>query len=394
MTGINHTKTLGILGLTLALLTACESDEQVKSQDERGGRQRRGPAGGRTWGAGGAGGAAAAIPVKAEPVIRKDLLAYLETYARLEAERRVTVFARTTGLVERLMVEEGDAVRASQVLVELDQEEASLQLRKAQVANSEAKANFERIQNLHQNNMVNQVEFEATRSSYENTRIGTEEAELNLAHTTIRAPIAGVITQRLVELGDLVRGNQEIFVVADLDLLLARVFVPERSMYLVHPQQAAMISVEALPGHRFDARVRMVSPEVTATSGTVKVTLEVPAGNRLKPGMFATVRLITDRHLQTLVIPKKALVLETEEDDVLVVVDSKVQRASVELGLIEGDYVEVLAGVDEGDMLVTVGHDGLKDGTSVRVVGLETAMKAGTDSTITRRQRPNRGENP
>ncbi len=372
---------LGIAGFTLAILSACADDEQGSDQHRRG-RERGGSR------------PAAAIPVKAEPVVRGDLLAHLETYARLEAERRVTVLSRTTGLVERLRVEEGDAVRAGQVLVELNQEEASLQLRQAQAANSEAKANFERIRNLHQSNMVSQVEFEATRLSYENTRIGTEEAELNLAHTTIRAPMAGVITQRLVELGDLVRGNQEIFVVADLDLLLARVFVPERSMYQVHPGQAATISVEALPGQSFDASVRMVSPEVTPASGTIKVTLEVAAGDRLKPGMFSTVRLITDRHPQTLVIPKKALVLETEEDDVFVVVDSKVRRASVELGLIEGDRVEVLAGVDEGDMLVTVGHDGLKEGSSVRIVGLATEMTEQADSTRVRRRRPGRGERP
>ena len=363
------------VGLALAFLAACDGDDQAAGQSDSGG-QRSGPGGSR---------AAAAIPVRAEPVVRQDLFAYLETYARLEAERQVAVLSRTTGLVERLRMEEGDSVRLGQILVELDPEEADLRLRQSRAQYDEASASFERFQDLHDNKMVSQAEFETARLRFENSKINVEEAEINLAHTTIRAPMGGVITRRLVEVGDLVRGNQEICVVADLDLLLARVFIPERRIYQVRSGQAATIGVEALPGRSFDARIRMISPEVIAESGTVKVTLEVPANGLLKPGMFATVRLITGRHPQTLVIPKRALVLETEEDDVFAVVDSKVRRVTVELGLIEGGQVEVLSGVTEGDMLVTVGHDGLKDGTAVRIVGLETADSTATasdDSTV------------
>ena len=323
------------------------------------------------------------------------MLAYLETYARLEAERQVTTLARTTGLVKRLLVEEGDAVTAGQVLVELDQEEASLRSRQAQATYQEAKANFERFRNLHQSNMVSQTEFEAARLRYESTKVSLEEADIGLAHTTIQAPMGGVITSRMVELGDLVRTNQELFVVADLDLLLARIFIPERRMYQVRPGQDATISVEAVPGQSFEARIRRIGPEVIAESGTFKVTLAVKANGLLKPGMFATVRLITDRHLQTLVIPKTALVLETEGDDVFAIVDSLVQRLPVELGLIEGNQVEVLSGVVEGDMLVTVGHDGLKEGAAVRSVGVEADRSAAVDDSADAGQRQrSRGKRP
>ena len=163
-------------------------------------------------------------------------------------------------------------------------------------------------------------------------------------------------------------------------------------MYQVKPGQRATISVEALPDQTFEGQIRMISPEVMPESGTVKVTLEVPADGLLRPGMFATVRLITDRHPQTLVIPKRALVLETEDDDVFKIVDSKVQLVQVEIGLAQGDRVEVLAGLEIGDLLVTVGHDGLKDGTAVRVVGQKTVAASASDSLV---QRPaHRGDSP
>lgn len=376
-----------LLATALSLCLGCGEEEG--GTNATAGRSGRG--GG--YGPGGGRGPAAAIPVRAEPVAREDIHAYMETYARLEAERQVSVLARATGLVQQLSVEEGDSVMEGQLLVELDRAQASLQLRQSQAALDEARANYERIQVLSENNMVSQSEFEATRLRYNNSRMSLEDAQLNLTYTSIKAPISGVLTRRMVELGDLVRGNQEIFVVADLDLLLVRIFIPERRMYQVEPGQRATISVEALPDQTFEGQIRMISPEVIPESGTVKVTLEVPADGLLRPGMFATVRLITDRHPQALVIPKRALVLETEDDDVFKIVDSKVQLVQVEIGLAQGDRVEVLAGLEIGDLLVTVGHDGLKDGTAVRVVGRKTAMAASAGDSLV--QRPaHRGDSP
>jgi membrane fusion protein (multidrug efflux system) len=225
--------------------------------------------------------------------------------------------------------------------------------------------------------MISSEELDATRRRHESAAVGVERAEITLAHTVIHAPIAGVVTRRLVEQGDLVQANQEICEIADLDLFLAKVFIPERQIFQITADQSAKVTLEAVPGETFTARIRMVSPQVDAESGTVKVTLEVAGSERLKPGMFATVRLITGRRPRTLVIHKAALVLETEEEDVIAIVDSRSKRLPVELGLMEGDRVEVLSGISEGDMLVTVGHNGLQEGTLLRVVG-PAANTAGT----------------
>ena len=145
--------------------------------------------------------------------------AYVETYARLEAERKVSGLARTTGLVEALTGEEGNKVRQGQALVRLNKEELSLRLKQVQAAFEEAKANYQRIKVLHDQRMVSQTEYESTRLRFANAALGLEEAELNLTYTDLTAPISGVITHRLVEIGDLVRGNQEVFVIAALDPL-------------------------------------------------------------------------------------------------------------------------------------------------------------------------------
>ena len=182
-------------------------------------------------------------------------------------------------------------------------------MRQVRASHNEVKSNYERIKVLHENKMVSQAEYETTQLRFENSKVDLEEAELNLAYADVEAPISGVIMQRMVEVGTLVRSNQELFFIADMDPLLVRIFVPERRMYQLKPGQGATVAVEALPGRIFEGKIRMISPRVDPESGTVKVTLEVPASGMLKPGMFCTVRIITDSRSNALIIPKKALIL-------------------------------------------------------------------------------------
>lgn len=350
------------MALIATALAGCGEEEESASA---GG----GPGGRGNWG-GGRGGVAA-IPVKAENAVRGEMNSYVETYARLEAEREISVLGRSTGFLQELGAEEGDRVKEGQVLAKLDKEELELRMRQVQAGYNEAQTNYERIKVLHENKMVSQAEYETTQLRYENSKVDLEEAKLNLAYADVQAPISGVIMERMVEVGTLVRSNQELFFIADMDPLLVRIFVPERRMYQLKPGQAATVSVEALPDRSFKGKIRMISPKVDPESGTVKVTIEVPASGLLKPGMFCTVRIITDSRPNALIVPKKALVLETDADDVFAVREGKVALVDVELGFVEGDRVEIVSGLEEGDQVVTVGHEGLKDGSAVRVVGEE-----------------------
>ena len=385
---------------------------------------------GRPGGWGGAPRRAAAVPVKAEAVQRADMVAYIETHARLEAERRVVVVSRATGLVQELLVEEGQRVRRGDVLARLDKSELALNVERVKVNLDQARTSLKRNEALYRRNMVSEADFESVRNQVDNLQVQLREAQLSLEYADIRSPIDGLVMERQVELGDMARGNGELFVVADLSPLLTRIYIPERRMRQISPGQEARIHIDALPDSSFGARIRMISPGVDPQSGTVKVTLEIPAGGGvLRPGMFATVRIITQRRPGTLAIPKKALVLETDEDDAFVVVEGEpaaadgmrgrggrpgsdaaaapegrgkpesrggrpegkpdggrgegggtgggesaaapgyqVKRASLQLGLVQGDLVEVLGGLEEGDLVVTIGHEGLKEGTAVRLI--------------------------
>ena len=312
----------------------------------------------------------AAIPVKTEPVVRGEITDYVETHTRLEAERWVNVVARASGLAQELLVEEGDSIEAGAILVRLDKAELSLGLRRAATALEQARSDFDRTREMFELNFISESEFDVVRLKLESSDTAFEEARLNLDYADISAPIAGVVMRRAVETGDMVRVSDSVFAVADLDPLLARIYIPEKRIRQVRVNQEARILIDMFADEHFQGSVRMISPGVNPETGTVKVTLEIPTADpRLRPGMFATVRIITERHLDALMIPKKALVLETDEDDVFVVREEKAYRVRVTLGFADGERVEVLEGLKDGQPVVTIGHEGLKDGTPVREVG-------------------------
>ena len=345
----------------------------VVTQCGQEGESGRGSGGPRSW-SGRSKSSGGAIPVRAERVTRGNITAFVETHARLEAERWVDILARTTGPVTRIAVEEGDRVVAGQVLARLDQKEMKLRVRQVEVALEQARATFGRTKVLFDRQLVSEEEYDAAKHQVQEIEVGLEEAKFNLSHTTIRAPLAGLVMRRSTEVGRLVRTNDQIFSMADVEPLLARIHIPEKRMRQVRVGQPAQLSVDSFPERIFDAEVRMINPGVDPQSGTVKVTLEVPPhGDSLKPGMFASVRIITEQHNGALIVPKQALVLETDEDDLFVFADSVARRISVKLGLIDGNRVEVLSGLRATDRVITIGHEGLKDGASVRLAGAPPA---------------------
>ena len=356
----------------LLLFTRC-------SDEDDSGRGR----GGQRWSGGPAFGAAA-VPVRAEPVIRGTITAFVETHARLEAERWVDVLARTTGLVTKIDVEEGDRVVAGQLLARLNQEESKLRIRQVEVALEQARVGFKRTKELFDRQLVSEEDFDAAKHHVQDIEVDLEEARFDFSHTMIRAPLAGLVMRRATEVGRLIRTNDQLFSLADVEPLLARIHIPEKRMRQVRVGQRAQLTVDSYSDRQFNATVRMINPGVDPESGTVKVTLEVPpSSQRLKPGMFASVRIITEQHNDVLIVPKQALVLETDEDDLFVFKDSVARRIKVELGLVDGNQIEVLSGLRGDDSVITVGHEGLKDGARVRLAGAPPNAAVDTASEAT-----------
>jgi membrane fusion protein, multidrug efflux system len=348
--------------LAAASLAACGSTPAGEASARGGSGGRRGPGGP------GAEGEAAAVPVEVAAVERRPVAFYIETNGSLEAENDVLIVARTAGPIVELATEEGRPVRRGQLMARIDPREARAQVQIAEVALREAERAYERARSTFEAGLISRADYDQALAAKESAEATRADRQVQLGYTRIDAPFDAVVVQRMVRLADNVTPNQQLFRIADFDPLLCRIQVPEKELPRLHRGQPAHLTVEAFPGERFAARVLRVSPVVEAATGTVRVTLEVEARDRLRPGMFASVFLEVDRHEGALTIPKAALSLESLGDTVYVVSGQVASRRPVTLGYQEAGIVEVVSGLDEGDHVIVVGQDGLSEGTPVRIL--------------------------
>lgn len=309
------------------------------------------------------------IPVETAQVIQGSITATYAGSATLEAEEEALVMAKVSGVVEKIFVEEGDAVRASQVLAKLDDEQYRLEFNQATTVLEKLASEFERSESLYKNKIVSLDAYEKTKSDYHTQKAVCDLAQLKLDYTQVRAPIKGIVSLRHIKVGNMVKVDQPTFRITDFDPLIAVLHVPEREMSKLQAGFPAKIVPDALNGMEFQGKICRVSPVVDAGTGTIKVTVEVNDRTRkLKPGMFARVRIIHDTHEDVLLVPKDAVLTEDSQTWVFLVKDGTVTKNEVQIGYVNTTHMEVLVGINLGDTVVTTGLGSLKDGAKIKVV--------------------------
>lgn len=321
-----------------------------------------------------------AVPVEVEAASRRAIAASYTGTAPLEPRAESQVVAKTSGVALQVLVEEGDVVRAGQVLARLDPDRAALQAAQSAAQMRKLEANFRRSQQLAEQQLVSAADFDQLRYDLENARAANRLANLELSYASVKAPISGVIAQRSIKPGNFVQINTPIFRIVDNSRLEATLNVPERELATLEAGQPVKLQVDALPGRTFDGTVDRVAPVVDAGSGTFRVIAAFDGVDLLQPGMFGRIRIDYDQRADALVIPRAAL-LEGETDSAVYVVrDGKAVRVPVKLGYIDGAYAEVADGLEAGERVVTAGKVALRDGSAVQVIGDPEPKKVQTAS--------------
>lgn len=324
-----------------------------------------------------------AAPVSVGPVERTNLNSYLVLNGIVEPERKVEIFSRLSAYVKQIIKEEGAYVMENDVLALLDDkeimisyEQARITLQQAKLSLEEAEKNFVRNQELVERDLIPLQEFQTQEAQYKQRQLDYENSsenfknlQLQLNWTKIRSLSEGYITERLIEVGDRVNANQQVFTIEDFKPLLIRVFVPTSDAIKLETGMHTEVTTEILKGNVFKGDVKLINPRIDVQTGTVKVTVEIFDDSlRLKPGMFVEVRIAIGAKENVLVIPRKAILYKQNKTYVFVLNRNQVSQREILLGMIEEDHVEVTDGLDENEMIVIVGVEGLKDGQRVDVI--------------------------
>ncbi|MBK8283856.1 MAG: efflux RND transporter periplasmic adaptor subunit [Ahniella sp.] len=355
-----------------------------------------------------------AVPVEVAVAALKPIDASYSGTAALEPENQAQVVAKASGVLLKLFVEEGDQVVTGQVLAQLDPEKPRLEVQRAEANLKRLENDYRRSSDLFARKLTSSEAHERVRFDLETQKAVFELTKLDLDYTQIRAPIAGVISERMVKVGNLIQLQQALFRIDDFDPLLAVLNVPERELAILKPGQPVAMMVDALGGTPFQGEVDRVSPVVDAQTGTFKVTCAFrDKTNALKSGMFGRVQIVYDQRTDALVVPRDALV-EGDGEVAVYVLDAEpikpdaakpkenqpkagffanlfggkdkakddatasrnkpkgpvfmTHRRVLELGYLSGSEAEVLKGLNAGDRVVTIGKAALRDGARVEIV--------------------------
>lgn len=358
-------------------------------------------------------------------VERMDLLQTVVATGRVESPRRVDIGSPLTGTVVAVLADEGDAVRAGQRLVALDDTEAAAAVAQARAAVAQAEAkvaqlattalpvaseaarqaeanldNAERAlarqKELFARGFIGQAALDdaqrtrdvaasqlqsarvqrasqaaggadvrLAQTALDNARAAMRVAEARLDLATIEAPVDGTIITRSVEKGSVVQPGKALLVLSPRGETQLVVQVDEKNLPLLARDAAALASADAYPERRFEARVTRINPAVDASRGSVEVKLAVPEPPAyLLQDMTVSVDIQSGRHAAVLTVPSDAL---RPGDWVLAVRDGRARRQPVKIGARGAGRIEVLEGLREGEAVLPAARTNVHDGQRVRV---------------------------
>lgn len=322
------------------------------------------------------------VPVELERADSRGISAYYRAASVIEADRLVDLVARVQGRVRQVAVEEGQHVREGQVLAELDNDRERIQLEKAELAVTDKARLLERSRGMLEQELVSRQEFDDVESAWRLAVAERDLARIALEETRLRAPFAGLVTERRVVPGQQIAAGFAAFSLGDFEPLRVRVHLPEDVARKVNAGQRVLVSPDgqdaASAPRQVEGTVERVSPVVDPATSTVRLTLLLDgAGADLRVGGFVKVRITTDRHHDALAIPKLALVEEGALTSVFVAEADTVRKVEIETGLHDESHVEVLAGLEAGDFVVTMGQGGLRTGAPIRALNAQAAGYAG-----------------
>jgi len=328
-----------------------------------------------------------AARVKVFAVTKQKISQELMFTGVIEARKKIVLNPDVGGKIAQIHVEEGDRVREGQILAELDTRAIRLQLEQAEAQRAVAEANHKDAQNnlrrwerLRKENAVSEQQyeqiklaFEAAASQLQQAQAAVNLAEYNLDVSIMEAPFAGIIASKNAEVGDVVNpmmggfgAPSGVLTLMDFSAVKITVEVSQNDIALIAKGQKAFVEVSSYPGRTFEGRVIVVNLAADPQSKKFGVEILVPNPELLlKPNTFGDVRLAVSTHDDALVVPQEAVL---ENSHVFVVDGTTARRRAVVIGLQDRLLVEILEGVQEGELVIVEGNYGLAEGAEIEVI--------------------------
>ncbi|WP_446831402.1 efflux RND transporter periplasmic adaptor subunit [Candidatus Foliamicus sp.] len=317
-------------------------------------------------------------PVVTETVLIGDMTDNYTALATARANEAIDVTPRISSVVSAIHFDEGQSVREGTVLVELDSREIRADLDLAEANLRERRSRYGRLETLAASQVVSEVELEEIQAQLQVAEAQVNSARARLEDTNIRAPFTGEVGLRRVSVGGLVQPNTVITTLDDTAVMKLEFSVPEEYLGVVQEGLDILAAAAAWPGRMFTGTVVGVDSRVDPMTRSLAVVALMPNEDRaLKPGMFLQVD-ISRRRENVVLAPEAALVPRQGRQFVYVVSEGRAEERQVTLGSRRPGQVEIMAGLEPGEQIVTQGVQRMRDGLPVRMAGASAAPPAGS----------------
>lgn len=325
-----------------------------------------------------------ALPVRTAPVDQRDIVETLSVTGTLRPRAEVKVIAEVTARLERVLKDEGAAVKKGELLAVLDATDYQLALQRAEAALAVADANRahaaverDRANSLlktggitDKDHLAAQVNLQVTEASMAQAKAEVAVAQQSITRTRIVAPFAGHIATRLADAGSVLASGTPIFSIVDDAVLEFRGNVPSGDYAKVRVGAPVTLTVDALPDTKLTGQITRISPIVQERNRSFELVARVPGQDRLIGGMFARAGVRVREITGALLVPPASVLREGAEPgrgQIFVIVNGKAERREIALGVEEPHAVQVVQGVAAGDVVVIDPPVSLASGAPVQV---------------------------
>lgn len=322
-------------------------------------------------------GAGAPAPVEVVQLVPQRVVEELNAVGTLRALQSVVLRPEVTGRVASIGFRDGQQVRKGQLLVGLDAALLEAEVAQVRAELELAQANLRRTADLARQNFVSSSAQDSAESNVTVLAARLQLAQARLDRMRIVAPFDGVVGLRAVSVGDVVKDGTDLVNLEDVSRLKVDFRLPERLFTRLQVGQPIEVTTDAVPGTVHRGRVDAINPRIDAGGRSLEVRAELPnPQGRLRPGMFARVRVIAGDRAEALLAPEEAVVPQGDQFFVFRVVEDRAQRVPVALGVRRDGQVELIGDVRAGDRIVTAGMRVQRDGQPVRVLAAPAASSA------------------
>ena len=302
----------------------------------------------------------------------------LTAVGSLEAVQGVMVTAELPGKIVKISFEPGSKVKTGDLLIQQDITSERAQLRAAKTEVNLARTNLDRARQLHVDKVIPQSQFDAAVAEFEQAEARRDNIRATIAKKTIRAPFSGRLGIRLVSLGQVLNEGQDIVSLQSLDPIFVNFLLPQQHLAKVLEGMVVRVNTDVLAGEAIEGRITAINSEVDTATRNIRIQATVAnPDERLRPGMYADVAIVLPSKLSVLTIPATSVLYAPYSNSVFVVEHNQngevqqpqkiLRQQFVSLGEKRGDFVAVLSGLNEEDVVVSTGVFKMRNGQAVVV---------------------------